>query len=67
MLMDENEISEKIQELAIQHRDLDVAIQALIESGKTNMLQVQRLKKQKLNLRDRITRLENELLPDIIA
>ncbi|PCJ33598.1 MAG: DUF465 domain-containing protein [Alphaproteobacteria bacterium] len=65
--MDENEISEKIQELIIQHRDLDVAIQALIESGKTNMLQVQRLKKQKLNLRDRIARLENELLPDIIA
>ncbi len=65
--MDENEISEKIQELTIQHRDLDVAIQALIESGKTNMLQVQRLKKQKLNLRDRIARLENELLPDIIA
>ncbi|MCF6216039.1 MAG: DUF465 domain-containing protein [Emcibacter sp.] len=65
--MDENEISEKIQELTIRHRDLDVAIQALIESGKTNVLQVQRLKKQKLNLRDRITRLENELLPDIIA
>ncbi len=65
--MDENEISEKIQELIIQHRDLDVAIQALIESGKTNMLQVQRLKKQKLSLRDRISRLENELLPDIIA
>jgi len=67
MVMDENEISERIQELVIQHRDLDVAIQALIESGKSSLLQIQRLKKQKLHLRDRITQLENELLPDIIA
>ncbi|MCF8473099.1 MAG: DUF465 domain-containing protein [Emcibacter sp.] len=65
--MDENEIAEKIQELVVQHRDLDMAIQALIESGKSNVLQVQRLKKQKLHLKDKIVRLENELLPDIIA
>ncbi len=65
--MDENEIAEKIQELVVQHRDLDMAIQALIESGKSNVLQLQRLKKQKLHLKDRIVRLENELLPDIIA
>lgn len=65
--MDDNELSEKIQELVIQHRDLDAAIQALIESGRSDMLQIQRLKKQKLMLRDRIARLENDLLPDIIA
>ncbi len=65
--MDDNEIAEKIQELVIQHRDLDMAIQALIESGKSDIIQIQRLKKQKLLLRDRITALENDLLPDIIA
>tara|TARA_R110002072_G_scaffold63358_4_gene157684 strand:+ start:382 stop:585 length:204 start_codon:yes stop_codon:yes gene_type:complete len=67
MMMDDNEIVEKIQELTIQHRDLDMAIEALIESGKANVLQIQRLKKQKLHLRDRISHLENYLLPDIIA
>ncbi|VAV91421.1 hypothetical protein MNBD_ALPHA01-2269 [hydrothermal vent metagenome] len=65
--MDDNEIAEKIQELVIQHRDLDMAIEALIESGKSDIIQIQRLKKQKLLLRDRITALENDLLPDIIA
>ncbi|PHZ85059.1 YdcH family protein [Paremcibacter congregatus] len=65
--MDDNEIVEKIQELTVQHRDLDMAIEALIESGKADVLQIQRLKKQKLHLRDRINHLENYLLPDIIA
>ncbi|WP_339862168.1 YdcH family protein [Paremcibacter congregatus] len=65
--MDDNEIVEKIQELTIQHRDLDMAIEALIESGKADVLQIQRLKKQKLHLRDRISHLESYLLPDIIA
>lgn len=65
--MDENEIEEKIQELVIQHRDLDAAIAALIESGKSDAVQIQRLKKQKLLLRDRIISLENDLIPDIIA
>ncbi|WP_204602175.1 YdcH family protein [Paremcibacter congregatus] len=67
MMMDDNEIVEKIQELTVQHRDLDMAIEALIESGKADVLQIQRLKKQKLHLRDRINHLENYLLPDIIA
>ncbi|WP_417624571.1 YdcH family protein [Paremcibacter congregatus] len=67
MMMDDNEIVEKIQELTIQHRDLDMAIEALIESGKADVLQIQRLKKQKLHLRDRISHLESYLLPDIIA
>jgi len=67
MIMDESEIAEKIQQLTIQHRDLDMAIQALVESGKSDVIQVQRLKKQKLYLRDRISRMENDLLPDIIA
>ncbi len=67
MTMEENEIAEKIQELVVRHRDLDMAIEALIESGKSDVIQIQRLKKQKLFLRDRISRLENDMLPDIIA
>ncbi|MFC7048882.1 YdcH family protein [Emcibacter nanhaiensis] len=65
--MDENDIREKIQELKIQHRDLDDAITALMETGRADMLQIQRLKKQKLLLKDEVAKLENELLPDIIA
>lgn len=67
MTMDEDEIAEKIRELIVQHRDLDMAIEALIESGKSDVIQIQRLKKQKLYLRDRIARMENDMLPDIIA
>lgn len=67
MNIDEDDILVKIQQLRVQHRDLDDAIAALIESGTTNMLQIKRLKKQKLLLRDTIASLEDELLPDIIA
>lgn len=67
MNLDETDILEKIQQLRVQHRDLDDAIEALIQSGTTNMLQVKRLKKQKLMLKDRITKLEDDLVPDIIA
>jgi hypothetical protein len=65
---DENDASnEKLQELRIQHRDLDDALHALIASKTSNMLQIQRLKKQKLHLKDNIEKLKNSLLPDIIA
>ncbi len=57
----------KIQQLRVQHRDLDDAIDALIATGTTNLLQVKRLKKQKLFLRDIIAKLEDKRLPDIIA
>lgn len=67
MNIEETDILEKIQELRVQHRDLDDAIAALISSGTSNMLQIQRLKKQKLLLKDKIAKLEDELLPDIIA
>ncbi|MCC3861424.1 DUF465 domain-containing protein [Emcibacteraceae bacterium Y4] len=67
MNMDKADILEKIQELRVQHRDLDDAIAALISSGTTNMLQIKRLKKQKLMLKDRIAKLEDQLVPDIIA
>ncbi|MGA1761120.1 MAG: DUF465 domain-containing protein [Rhodobacteraceae bacterium] len=50
-----------------EHRDLDEAIQALIEKGTADQLTLQRLKKKKLLLKDRISRIEDRLTPDIIA
>jgi hypothetical protein len=57
----------EIQRLRQEHRDLDAAIAALQGMGPVDQLQVQRLKKRKLVLRDRIGRLEDQLTPDIIA
>ena len=57
----------KLQVLRAQHRDLDDAIHALQESGRPDALQMQRMKRQKLSLKDRIAQIEDKLLPDIIA
>jgi hypothetical protein len=68
--LDESElraIREQIERLREEHRDLDAAIEALTQSGPADRLQLQRLKKRKLWLRDRMTRLEDETTPDIIA
>ena len=57
-------------ELAIkrqEHADLDAAIHALTSAGNGEQMSLQRLKKKKLALKDRIVELENLLLPDIIA
>lgn len=50
-----------------EHRDLDAAIDALMLSGRSDPLQLQRFKKKKLALKDKIAKLEDTLLPDIIA
>ena len=50
-----------------EHADLDAAIHTLTASGLADQMLVQRLKKRKLSLKDRIVQLENILLPDIIA
>lgn len=50
-----------------EHRDLDMAISAIQDAGRGDPLQIQRLKKKKLALRDSIAQLEDQLLPDIIA
>jgi len=60
-------IQAQIERLREEHRDLDSAIGALMHSGQPDQLQVQRLKKRKLALRDRLQALEDELTPDIIA
>ncbi len=57
----------KLQTLLQQHRDLDVAIQTLEESGTIDQLRLRRLKKMKLDLKDKISTIGNLLIPDIIA
>lgn len=57
----------ELERLKQEHRDLDAAISALNESGSADILQLQRLKKRKLLLKDRMGYLEDELTPDIIA
>lgn len=57
----------EIERLRQEHRDLDAAIDALGAVGSLDQLQIQRLKKRKLVLRDRLSFLEDQLTPDIIA
>lgn len=64
---DDNELRAQLAQLRQQHRDLDAAIEALHNSPGSDLLQVQRLKKRKLHLRDRIIAIEDQLTPDIIA
>ncbi len=65
--MDEDELKEKLSSLREEHRDLDDAITALIRAGTFDRLQLQRLKKKKLKIKDQIGKLEDKLFPDIIA
>ena len=57
----------KLAQLRQEHRDLDEAIEALRSAGHVDQLQLTRLKKRKLMLRDQITKLEDDIVPDIIA
>lgn len=64
---DQESLRLKLTEMVTEHRDLDDAIERLIEAGTMDQIQIQRLKKRKLRLKDQIVRLENLLIPDIIA
>jgi hypothetical protein len=64
---EERELREQLARLQQEHRDLDAAIAALAVSPASDLIQVQRLKKRKLVLRDRIRVIEDQLTPDIIA
>lgn len=67
MDLDEDSILEKIAVLKQEHRDLDGAIMAIQKAGTFDLLQVQRMKKRKLLLKDEIEKLQSMLVPDIIA
>jgi hypothetical protein len=64
---EEHELRATLARLMQEHRDLDAAIEALQNAPGRDLLQIQRLKKRKLQLRDRITFIEDQLTPDIIA
>lgn len=67
MTQSPGEIAEILADLRTRHRDLDDAIQRLSESASTNQLQLTRLKKQKLRLKDQIAWYESKLIPDLDA
>ncbi|MCY4238601.1 MAG: DUF465 domain-containing protein [Rhodospirillaceae bacterium] len=60
-------IKRRLEELRIEHRDLDDVISRVNEEAPFDQIRMQRLKKRKLALRDQINHLESQLLPDIIA
>ncbi len=64
---EEEELRRELLQLRQEHRDLDAAIAAMVESGNIDTIRIQRLKKRKLALKDRIAEIEDRLLPDIIA
>jgi hypothetical protein len=64
---EEREIRRELAELRQEHRDLDLAIAAMTESPVIDTIRIQRMKKRKLALKDRISALEDLRLPDIIA
>jgi hypothetical protein len=66
-LIQEVQVRGELQNAIQQHRDLDTAITSLEQTGTGDQLQLRRLKKMKLDLKDKIQRLENLLIPDIIA
>ncbi len=65
--MTEDDMRKRLEALRTEHRDLDAAIDALTGAGSTDQLQIARLKKRKLKLKDQIAILEDYLIPDIIA
>jgi hypothetical protein len=64
---DDQDLRIELARFQQEHGDLDVAIAAMLETGRASTLQIQRMKKKKLALKDRITYLEDQLFPDIIA
>lgn len=66
-MVEVEEIIRRIESLRQEHRDLDAAIDALSSATASDHLQVARIKKRKLRLKDEIAMLEDQLIPDIIA
>lgn len=64
---EEEELRRELLQLRQEHRDLDAAIATMVDTGAADTIRIQRLKKRKLVLKDRIAAIEDRLLPDIIA
>ncbi len=60
-------IQKQLTELRLEHHDLDIIVERLIADGSVEELRIKRLKKRKLQLKDEIARLEDKLIPDILA
>jgi hypothetical protein len=65
--MEPAEVARWLEELRIEHRDLDEVIKYMIETRHSDSMRIQRLKKRKLRLKDMITKLESELIPNLDA
>mgnify|MGYP003407962370 FL=1 len=66
-MTDVQDIQRRIVELDVEHRDLDAVINKLTDDGHNDQLQLRRLKKRKLQLKDHITLLKMQLVPDVPA
>ena len=64
---DESSLRARLYELQLEHRDLDVVIAAFVSEPGFNQIQLRRLKKRKLLLKDMISRIESKLIPDLNA
>lgn len=67
MLQNQQELAEKLAHLKVEHRDLDAAITGLAAVPGTDQLQLGRMKRRKLQIKDYIARLESLLIPDLDA
>lgn len=65
--LDEQSLRTRLHDLMTEHRDLDDSISALTQGSAFDQLQIQRLKRKKLHLKDQISRIQDKLVPDIIA
>ena len=65
--LSQDELLELLQKLKSEHRQIDNEINALIDTGVADMVKIQRMKKIKLSIKDKVTYLENQITPDIIA
>ena len=67
MCLDQAELQDWLEELRVRHNDLDVVIQHLIDTNHHDSMRIQRLKKQKLSLKEQITKIQSQLIPDLDA
>jgi hypothetical protein len=65
--MDDTEIKHRLHELSLEHKDIDDALALMQEKAFVDELQIRRMKKRKLNLKDEMLLLESKLIPDIEA